>query len=557
MAAQISMPTEKSPSSSRAGKLTNGVNSGSTPITAAPHEFATGLQSLLDAINGSPTEMHARSADEARTSELAVPATQTQLAGNVPAHESGSVPAVLLPGSARVPIQQKLLPSNQQNLLPSVQPKPIEASPETKESQSSRSRESADVSIRLKTAKGAPTDILPDPSAAPPIDHVALLTTTSAVSLLGREQTPTGKEEPPLDLARMSSFPADIPAVHRRVARNPLLAIANDLGNSTDPEQALNPQMSELDVSLGSETLDNQMRSPISPLSSPLEQVATTVEFPRAHSSPIPDLAPQATIANPLNPPIGATLALNSNPNQTPSRRIDAAQSASRSIRSMTHSAASYPTIDAGQLHSPAQGAAASSIVSSIANHDGEFLDRRAYLASPANNSFPLASADREPFAVLDGATAGPQTTWIHAGAHHAEAGYLDPSLGWVTVRADGIAGGMHAALVPGSPEAASVLSNQLAGLNAFMADHQGHNATVTLASPESGGAHAGTAQQDNSMNGQSSHQQQQDHNPSAPFTRDSNPSSDLRDRDNTASHIFVDATKLPNGSGVHLSVMA
>lgn len=181
-----------------------------------------------------------------------------------------------------------------------------------------------------------------------------------------------------------------------------------------------------------------------------------------------------------------------------------------------------------------------------------EIEGRRSVL--PTSDSLPSIS-EKDTFAALDSAATGPQTTWIHADAHHAEAGYLDPALGWVSVRADGTATGLHAALIPGSPEAASALGNQLPGLNAFMAEHQGHTATITLAAPEAGSQHAGTSQQDSAMN---ERQQQQEPNQPATHTRGVNLS---QERELATNRIAAPQTmagpQARNGIGVHLSVMA
>jgi hypothetical protein len=90
-----------------------------------------------------------------------------------------------------------------------------------------------------------------------------------------------------------------------------------------------------------------------------------------------------------------------------------------------------------------------------------------------------------DPFAVIDADRSSGATTWIHAGPRHAEAGYLDPSLGWVGVRADVSASGIHAAVVPGSAEAAQALGGHISGLSAYITEHHGQTATVTLASPQ------------------------------------------------------------------------
>lgn len=78
-----------------------------------------------------------------------------------------------------------------------------------------------------------------------------------------------------------------------------------------------------------------------------------------------------------------------------------------------------------------------------------------------------------------------PISRWTLAGSHRAEAGFHDPSLGWVSVRAQAGAGGIHAVVVPASDTAAQVLNTHLAGLNAHMTSQYEHLSTVTLASPD------------------------------------------------------------------------
>jgi len=91
----------------------------------------------------------------------------------------------------------------------------------------------------------------------------------------------------------------------------------------------------------------------------------------------------------------------------------------------------------------------------------------------------------RETFASLDAETAGGTPRWIHAGAQRAEAGFDDPALGWVGVRADVSAGGVHATLLPGSADAAQALGGHLAGLNSYLAEQHTPVETLTLAAPE------------------------------------------------------------------------
>lgn len=113
-----------------------------------------------------------------------------------------------------------------------------------------------------------------------------------------------------------------------------------------------------------------------------------------------------------------------------------------------------------------------------------------------------------ETFAAMDAAgPAGP--TWVHVGARKAEAGFQDPSLGWVSVRAEAGGGGIHAALVGGTVEAAQSLSAHLAGLHAFLEQLQTPLQSIHVTPAESAwigaGAHAGM-QQGNPQQGAGHH---------------------------------------------------
>jgi len=92
-------------------------------------------------------------------------------------------------------------------------------------------------------------------------------------------------------------------------------------------------------------------------------------------------------------------------------------------------------------------------------------------------------------FAALDAEGGLPPGTWIHAGARQAEAGYLDPALGWVGVRADAAGTSVHATIVPASEAAAHTLGTHMSELNAFLADGHGPAATVTLAATSQDGS--------------------------------------------------------------------
>jgi hypothetical protein len=95
------------------------------------------------------------------------------------------------------------------------------------------------------------------------------------------------------------------------------------------------------------------------------------------------------------------------------------------------------------------------------------------------------SAVPRDTFAALDADPGQPSAAWTHTSPRQVEAGYQDPSLGWVSVRADLTPGGLHASVVPNSPEAAQALGSHLSGLNTFLAEHHGGTFTASLAAPE------------------------------------------------------------------------
>jgi hypothetical protein len=122
-------------------------------------------------------------------------------------------------------------------------------------------------------------------------------------------------------------------------------------------------------------------------------------------------------------------------------------------------------------------------------------------LAPGSSGSTGAAPGSRETFVALD-ADAAHGASWLHAGAHSAEAGFEDPALGWVSVRADVAAGGVHAAVVPGTAEAAQALGSHMAGLTSYLSEQRTPVHTLTLALP---GGDAGSNQWAGQGNGQDS----------------------------------------------------
>jgi hypothetical protein len=104
-------------------------------------------------------------------------------------------------------------------------------------------------------------------------------------------------------------------------------------------------------------------------------------------------------------------------------------------------------------------------------------------------------TAAEETFAAMDAGTEVGTPGWIHAGGQTAEAGFQDPALGWVGVRADLSGGNVHAALMPGSAEAAQTLSGHLAGLNSYLAEQHTPVATLTMAAASGSGLETGAGQ--------------------------------------------------------------
>ncbi len=136
-----------------------------------------------------------------------------------------------------------------------------------------------------------------------------------------------------------------------------------------------------------------------------------------------------------------------------------------------------------------------------------------------SSESIDGSNAVIETFTAIDGQAHGPASQWTLSGSHRAEAGFQDPSLGWISVRAQAGAGGIHAAVVPASDAAAQVLNTHLAGLNAHMTPNYEHLNPVTLASPGAGligrGAGEHSAQHEDRGSNQREAQQSQEHSQS------------------------------------------
>jgi hypothetical protein len=164
----------------------------------------------------------------------------------------------------------------------------------------------------------------------------------------------------------------------------------------------------------------------------------------------------------------------------------------------------------------------------------------------------PIRSSTADAFAALDAGSTAPAHSWIQAGTHHAEAGYLDPSLGWVGVRAQTSGDSLHASILPGSGEAAQALGGHLAALNSFMADHHGPSSTVTLTTPDQAQSQSGFGHSSEGSPQQNPREQQAQGGPTAVASQAVN---DTALPIQTPSH--SDAQTTYKREGAHISVVA
>jgi trimeric autotransporter adhesin len=120
--------------------------------------------------------------------------------------------------------------------------------------------------------------------------------------------------------------------------------------------------------------------------------------------------------------------------------------------------------------------------------------------AQPVPQPAATAFSAQSTFAALDAAAASSATLFTHAGTRHAEAGYLDPTLGWVGVRAEVSGGALHAAIVPASSQAADILGAHLPALHTYVSQQHGLESTIDMSwqnNANSGSGSQHSAQQD------------------------------------------------------------
>jgi len=120
-----------------------------------------------------------------------------------------------------------------------------------------------------------------------------------------------------------------------------------------------------------------------------------------------------------------------------------------------------------------AAGHAAGLATGAQAEPAGEMRDQVAMSGTGATTpgaSGTAAPMLRETFSALDSDPGMGSPAWTHGSSRQAEAGFQDPALGWIGVRAD-LNGGVHVSLLPASQLAAQELGAHMDGLHQHLAE--------------------------------------------------------------------------------------
>jgi hypothetical protein len=177
-------------------------------------------------------------------------------------------------------------------------------------------------------------------------------------------------------------------------------------------------------------------------------------------------------------------------------------QTAERAVQRMLHGSGTTEHTGQGN-HLPGEKSSCPSADASTLVRDSAGTANTSSGKAGSSTGVITGSTVRETFAALDADTGVGTPSWIHAGAQRAEAGFQDPVLGWVGVRADMSGGSVHASLVPGSADAAQALGGHMAGLSSYLAEQHTPVETLTLATPGGTGTESGAGQGMNQEAGQ------------------------------------------------------
>lgn len=243
-------------------------------------------------------------------------------------------------------------------------------------------------------------------------------------------------------------------------------------------------------------------------LSSAPHSPETPAQIPHAVATDVSTAAPlpmqsSASGSHPPPPPSAATVPdqTDANEEQAPTSTRPRAGLPQSSLAGAAQSAAVPSTRTAAapsKSASPESAAQIASPAPAISNQPVPVpAPNTADSRLPHTNASPTPSplSAETAFSALDAAAPAPGTVWTHAGTHHAEAGFLDPSLGWVGVRAEVSGGALHAAILPASSQAADALSAHLPALHAYVSQQHGQDIPIGLSWRENSSAGGGFQQ--------------------------------------------------------------
>jgi hypothetical protein len=149
---------------------------------------------------------------------------------------------------------------------------------------------------------------------------------------------------------------------------------------------------------------------------------------------------------------------------------------------------------------------ASASVASPLAN--GAVAHVSSSSTSSTDSTGSTQTSAQSTFSALDADSGSGQPVWTHTSARHAEAGYLDPNLGWVGVRADLNGHSVHATVVTSSSDAAQTLSQHMGSLGTYLQEQNSAVRSIGLTSSSGqelqNGMQSGT-NQDGSYSGNSS----------------------------------------------------
>ena len=318
-----------------------------------------------------------------------------------------------------------------------------------------------------QTASSATRVASPTPDLdAPAVQPVGLHAADQAASppMAGEGTRVSGKTEgkPAIAAAEVHSSPAaatvrlpHLAAPAAQEAAQPEEAASSRFG-SVDPPSEPKVAPSAHALPLATAANGRSQSPPIAPESSPATQAGS--------ASPAADANPVTSAA------------------ATPEALAGAAAAARPAQKSLhTSSSATQPgTVLAGVAFQP--GGFSSGADAAVLSRDG--AAPHAATAAAAASASAANQPGSDPFQSLDSEAAPGAPTWTHAASHQAEAGFQDPSLGWIGVRADLSGGAVHASLMPGSAQAAQELGKHVDGLNTYLAEQRTPVETLGVAAP-------------------------------------------------------------------------